>query len=78
MNVAEETGSAEELAIALCERSLVAMSRGDWTLVESLAERALTTLRQEGLEESVVTPLARVTSRSKAVARCRELGLLEG
>jgi len=69
VNVAEETGSAEDLAIALCERSLVAMSRGDWTLVESLAERALTALRRDGFEESVVTPLVCAVLARLAVHR---------
>ena len=56
VSVAEETGAAEDLAIALCERSLVAMARDDWTLVERMAEQARTALHRDGFDESVVTP----------------------
>ena len=57
VNVAEEASSAEDLALALCERALVAMTRGDWVRVEAFAERARTALRKEGFEESFATPV---------------------
>jgi len=57
IHVAEEAGSAEDLAIALCERALVAMTRGDWSRVEVFADRARTSLRKEGFEESFATPV---------------------
>ncbi|MGA9161697.1 MAG: LuxR C-terminal-related transcriptional regulator [Actinomycetota bacterium] len=57
VNVAEEASSAEDLALALCERALVAMTRGDWVRVEALAERARAALRKEGFEESFATPV---------------------
>ncbi len=57
IRIAEEVSSPEDLAVALCERSLVAMTRGDWHGVETLAERARTALRRDGYEESLATPL---------------------
>jgi len=57
ISVAEEVGAHEDLAIALCERSLVAIASGDWGRAEALAERARTVLRQAGIEESYATPL---------------------
>ena len=57
VNVAEEANSAEDLALALCERALVAMTRGDWVRAEAFAERARSALRKEGFEESFATPV---------------------
>jgi LuxR family transcriptional regulator, maltose regulon positive regulatory protein len=57
VSVAEEADVADDLAIALCERSLVAMARSQWDRTELLAERARTTLRKAGIEESYITPL---------------------
>ena len=67
--IGEETGAAEDLAIALSERSLVAMSRDDWTQVMSLAERARAALHRDGFEESVVTPLVCAVHARVAVHR---------
>ena len=53
----EEVGAHEILAITLCERSLVAMARGDWSRAESFADQAHTVLCRAGIEDSYATPL---------------------
>ncbi len=50
-------GAPDVLALALCERSLLAMTHDDWGPAEELAGRAHTVLRQGGSEDSYVTPL---------------------
>ena len=57
VSVGEVTGSPEHLAVALCERSLVAMARGQWDRAEVLAGQAGTVLHRAGIEESFATPL---------------------
>jgi LuxR family transcriptional regulator, maltose regulon positive regulatory protein len=57
VGLGEEAGSPEELAIALCERSLLAVARGEWDRAEVLAADARTSLRRSGFEDSYVTPL---------------------
>jgi LuxR family maltose regulon positive regulatory protein len=56
-SVAEVTGAPGVAAVALCERSLVAMARGEWDRAHVLAGRARTVLRQAGIEEYYATPL---------------------
>jgi LuxR family transcriptional regulator, maltose regulon positive regulatory protein len=56
-SVAEATGAPDVAAVALCERSLVAMARGEWDSAQVLAGRARTVLRQAGTEECYATPL---------------------
>jgi LuxR family transcriptional regulator, maltose regulon positive regulatory protein len=53
----EEVGAHENLAFALCERSLVAMARGEWKRAGALAAQAGRVLRRAGIEDSRVTPL---------------------
>ena len=53
----EEVGAHENLAFALCERSLVAMARGEWNRAGALAAQAGSVLRRAGIEDSRVTPL---------------------
>ena len=57
VSVGEQVGSPEDLAVALCERSLVAVARSEWDRAEALAGQAGTVLRQAGIEESFSTPL---------------------
>ena len=57
VSVGEEAGAPEDLALALCERSLVAMARNQWDRAEVLVERARAVLRRAGIEESYATPL---------------------
>ena len=58
VSVGEVTGSPDDVAVALCERSLVAMARSEWDRAEVLADQARTVLRAAGFEESFATPLA--------------------
>jgi LuxR family maltose regulon positive regulatory protein len=55
--VADEAGAPDTLALAKCERSLLAMVRNDWNQAEVLADQARTVLRQAGFEESYLTPV---------------------
>ncbi len=57
VSIGEEAGAPEDLALALCERSLVAMARNQWDRAEVLAERARAVLCRVGIEESYATPL---------------------
>jgi LuxR family maltose regulon positive regulatory protein len=68
-STAEEVGAQELLALALCERSLVAMARGEWSQVETLAEQASSALRRTGIEESYITPLVCAVQARAAMHR---------
>jgi LuxR family transcriptional regulator, maltose regulon positive regulatory protein len=57
VSVGEGADAPDDLAVALCERSLVAMARDEWGRAEVLAGRARTVLRRAGIEESFATPL---------------------
>ena len=57
VSVGEEADAPDDLAVALCERSLVAMTRDQWDRAEVLTERARTVLRSAGIEENYATPL---------------------
>ena len=57
VSVGEQADAPDDLAIALCERSLVAMARDQWDRAEVLAGQARTVLRRAGIEESYATPL---------------------
>ena len=57
VSVGEEADAPDDLAIALCERSLVAMARNQWDRAEVLADEARTVLRRAGIEDSYATPL---------------------
>jgi LuxR family transcriptional regulator, maltose regulon positive regulatory protein len=50
VSVAEEVNAHEILAMALSERSLLAVARGDWSRAEILAGQADTAVRQAGME----------------------------
>jgi LuxR family transcriptional regulator, maltose regulon positive regulatory protein len=52
-----DVAAPDVLATALCERSWLAMARGDWSQAEDLAGQARSVLRQAGIEDSYVTPL---------------------
>ena len=56
-SIAEQVGAREDLVAALCERALVAITRGEWDRAEALSGQARTALRQARREESYVTPL---------------------
>jgi LuxR family maltose regulon positive regulatory protein len=57
VRVGEQVGSPEDVAVAWCERSLVAMARSQWDRAEALVGQARTVLRRAGIEESFATPL---------------------
>jgi LuxR family maltose regulon positive regulatory protein len=54
---AGEQVGGPHLAIALAERSLLAIARGEWVEAEILAGQARTELQQAGIDESVATSL---------------------
>ena len=68
-SMGEEAGAAEDFAVALCERSLVAMARNQWNHVEAFAGRAHACLRQAGIEDSYVTPLVSALQARAALHR---------
>jgi LuxR family maltose regulon positive regulatory protein len=69
ISVGEKVGAHEDVAIALCERSLVAIAGHDWGRAEALAERARTVLRGAGIEESYATPLVSAVHARAAMHR---------
>ena len=69
VSIGEEADAHEDLAIALCERSLVAMARGEWDRAEVLAGQARTVLRRAGIEESYATPLVSAVQARVAMHR---------
>jgi LuxR family transcriptional regulator, maltose regulon positive regulatory protein len=57
VSVGEQVGADEALAVALCERSLLAMARNQWDRAEILIEQTLAVVRRSGLDEPVVCPV---------------------
>jgi LuxR family transcriptional regulator, maltose regulon positive regulatory protein len=57
------------VALGLCERSLVAIARGDWGRAEALADQARTVLRRGGIEESYATPVVSAVQARMAMHR---------
>jgi LuxR family transcriptional regulator, maltose regulon positive regulatory protein len=51
LRVAKEADVPEDISDVPCERSLLAMARGDWTQAEALAGQAGTVLRQAKIED---------------------------
>jgi LuxR family transcriptional regulator, maltose regulon positive regulatory protein len=70
-----DIGSGNILADAWCERSLLAIARGEWSSAEAFASQARTLERQAGIEEMLVCAVhARVALRRGDVAAAqREL-----
>jgi len=71
-----EIGAPDVLADILCERSLVAMARNQWSQAEAFAGQSRTALRRAGTEEYYATPLvsavlARVALHRGDVAEAR-------
>jgi LuxR family maltose regulon positive regulatory protein len=69
ISVGEEVGALEDVALALCERSLLAMAGRDWGRAEVLADQARTALRRAGIEESYATPLVCAVQARTAMHR---------
>ncbi len=57
VGIGERVGVQESVAVALCERALVAMAGGQRERAEDLAGQARSALRRAGIEESYATPL---------------------
>jgi LuxR family maltose regulon positive regulatory protein len=71
-------GAPDVLAATLCERSLLAMARGDWDRAADLAGQARTAIRQARIEDSYITPLicaaqARAAWHRGEIAAARQL-----
>ena len=64
-----KSARTDDLAVALCERSLVAMARGEWDRAEVLAGQAGAVLRRAGIEESYATPLVCAVQARAAMHR---------
>src|SRR5208282_4087185 len=56
ISTGEKTDEPQALAMALSERSLVAMARGEWARAQLLAGQAHTVLREARIEESFSKP----------------------
>ncbi len=69
VSVGEQADAHEDVAIALCERSLLAMARGEWGRAGALADRARTALRRAGIEDSYATPLVSAVQARAAMHR---------
>jgi LuxR family maltose regulon positive regulatory protein len=69
VSVGEEVGAHEDVALALCERSLVAMVRDEWGRAEVFAGQARAVLRGAGIEESYATPLVCAVQARAAMHR---------
>jgi LuxR family maltose regulon positive regulatory protein len=54
VTVGEPINAQEVVVGALCERSLLAMARGDWSAAETFAGQARTAARLPGLEQAAV------------------------
>jgi LuxR family maltose regulon positive regulatory protein len=68
-SIAEQVGAHEDRALALCERSLLAIARGDWDRAETFAGQAGAGLRRAGIEESYATPLVSAVHARVALHR---------
>jgi LuxR family maltose regulon positive regulatory protein len=68
-SVGEEVGAHEDQAIALCERSLLAIAGRDWDQAEVLADQARTVLREARIEESYAAPLVSAVQARTAMHR---------
>jgi LuxR family transcriptional regulator, maltose regulon positive regulatory protein len=69
VTVGEQVGAHEDVALALCERSLLAIARSDWGRAEAFAGRAGAVLRRAGIEESYATPLVSAVHARLALHR---------
>ena len=68
-SVGEKANARDVLVVALCERSLVAMARGEWDRAGVLAGQARTALRRAGAEDSYATSLVCAAQARVAVHR---------
>jgi LuxR family transcriptional regulator, maltose regulon positive regulatory protein len=69
VRAAEDNGAGDSLAIALSERSLVAVARHQWDRAETFASRARSVLHRAGIEDIYATPLVCVAQARVALHR---------
>ena len=69
LSLEDERGAPDITALALCERSLAAMARNQWTQAGALADRAHDRIRQGGVEDSYVAALTSAVQARAAVHR---------
>jgi LuxR family maltose regulon positive regulatory protein len=69
LGVGEADGAPEDFAVALAERSLVAMARGDWSQAEIWAGQAGGVLRRARFEDSCTMPLVCAVQARAAIHR---------
>jgi LuxR family maltose regulon positive regulatory protein len=69
MSTGEEAAAAEDFAVALCERSLLAMARSDWSRAQVFADQARAILLRARREESFLTPLVCAVQARTALHR---------
>jgi LuxR family maltose regulon positive regulatory protein len=69
VSAGEQAGAHETLAVALCERSLVAAARADWSRAGFLASEARAVLHRARIEESYATPLVCAVQAHVALRR---------
>ncbi len=69
VSVADVTGAPDVAAVALCERSLVAMARDDWSSAQVLTEQARTVVRRAGMREYYATSLVCAVQARTALHR---------
>jgi len=75
LGIGQGIGAPDVLSDILCERSLIAMARGEWSLAGDLVGQARAISRQSGTEEALVNAVqARVAlHRGEVAAARREL-----
>ena len=76
-SVTEATGAPGVVAVALCERSLVATARSEWSKAQAFAGQACTVVRRAGKQDYYATPLvcavhARTTLHRGDVSAARQ------
>src|SRR5580700_2735538 len=69
VSAGELAGAHETLAVTLCERSLVAAARADWSRAGFLAGQARAVLHRARIEESYATPLVCAVQAHVALSR---------
>jgi LuxR family transcriptional regulator, maltose regulon positive regulatory protein len=72
VSLAAESGAPEAVALALCERALLAMARGDWSRAEDLAGQTSAALSQAGMEHLLACAVqARLAMQRGDIAAAR-------
>ena len=69
VSVGADASAPEVFPVALCERALVAMARGEWDRAETLAGQARHALQQAGAEDSYAAPLICAAQARLAIHR---------